>query len=248
MTQQALSRGSWRRGPAPVTGTDRLTRGHGVADRPLKEGRPEMLRSMGCGRGVSARALAAQPDTRRPQVLLRQLVTIAPRCRRAQPVRRKAGECPLSRHGRHRSGATKRRHSAPPASRSPIPRQTKTKTKTTFGSRPCLAPPLKRVDMRALIPATAPGCRPPPMGPSNMIIAAPADPPSRGRWFDRQLARRYWPMARRMASETLMRSSAARSSRSRLSSGPSRTDSTDEAAEPIGGRPPRRRRSSSSAS
>lgn len=56
-----------------------------------------------------------------------------------------------------------------------------------------------------------------------------------------QLARRYWPMARRMASETLMCSSAARTSKSRFSSGSSLTDSTEEAAEPIGGRPPRRR-------
>jgi hypothetical protein len=63
-----------------------------------------------------------------------------------------------------------------------------------------------------------------------------------------QLARRYWPIARRMASETLMCASAAWSSRSRLSSGSRRTDSTVEAAEPIGGRPPRRRRMISSTS
>lgn len=44
-------------------------------------------------------------------------------------------------------------------------------------------------------------------------------------------------MARRMTSETLISSSAARSRRSRLSSGSSRTDSTEAAAEPIGGRP-----------
>src|SRR5262249_36315226 len=53
-----------------------------------------------------------------------------------------------------------------------------------------------------------------------------------------QLAWKYSPIARRMTSETLTCSWAARSSRARFSSGSSRTDSTEAAAEPSGGRPP----------
>jgi hypothetical protein len=47
-------------------------------------------------------------------------------------------------------------------------------------------------------------------------------------------------MARRITSETLTCSSAARINRARLSSGSSRTDSTLAAADPSGGRPPAR--------
>jgi len=54
-----------------------------------------------------------------------------------------------------------------------------------------------------------------------------------------QLARRYSPMARRITSQTLTCSLAARISRARLSSGSSRTDPA-LAADPSGGRPPAR--------
>jgi hypothetical protein len=53
-----------------------------------------------------------------------------------------------------------------------------------------------------------------------------------------ELARRYSLMTRRITSEALTCSWAARSTRARFSSGSSRTDSTEAAVEPSGGRPP----------
>src|SRR5664280_1577759 len=52
-----------------------------------------------------------------------------------------------------------------------------------------------------------------------------------GRRAAYQLAHKYWRTAERITSETLVRSSAARRSRSCLRSGSRRTDSTVEAAE-----------------